>query len=94
MHHGYTVNNKGGIMNQKQIQTFGLEYITMKVAEVRNDVNASQYGIKEDEIDTFMGWFSTFEDFKEWIVNESNWDKETCVHAYEIFEFVKRLMNC
>lgn len=81
-------------MNQKQIQAFGLEYIAMKVAEVRNNVIVSDHGISNDEVTTFMGWFSTFEDFKEWIINESNWDKETCVYAHEIFEFVKRLMNC
>jgi hypothetical protein len=82
-------------MNQKQIQARAFEYIANRVAGVQADVAASgDNGISNDEVETFMGWFSTFEDFRDWVINESNWDRETCVHASQIHDFIIKVLHC
>jgi hypothetical protein len=74
---------QGAIMNQKQIQTRALEYIKDRVENQLAEVNASINGVDQIEIETFMGWFVTFEDFKEWALE--NWGQDEYMHLQEIY---------
>jgi hypothetical protein len=77
-------------MNQKQIQAKALEYISNRVASVQEDVEASgPAGIANDEVETFMGWFMTFEDFKEWA--QDQWGTEA--YLKEIFACVGKFLH-
>jgi phenylpropionate dioxygenase-like ring-hydroxylating dioxygenase large terminal subunit len=77
-------------MNQKQIQSLALEYLANRVASVQADVAASGVnGIPNDEVETFMGWFVTFEDFEEWA--QDQWGVQE--HLKEIFACVGKFLH-
>jgi hypothetical protein len=83
-------------MNRKQIQLRALEYIANRVAELNDDVKLSRTdeGVPEEELETFIGWFATYEDFKEWALTDSDWDRETCANLPEIYELISKLLHC
>lgn len=81
-------------MNQKQIQALAFEYIRNRVESVYSEIKASDDGIANDEAETFIGWFNTYEDFKEWALNDSNWNRDECANLHEIHNFITKVLHC
>jgi hypothetical protein len=80
-------------VDQRRIQTLAFEYIQNRVNCVQSDIECSENGISKDEVETFIGWFSTYDDFKQWAINESNWGREELANLTEIFELIGQVMH-
>jgi hypothetical protein len=86
---------QGVVMNQKQIQARALDYIQNRVALTQAELAAhDDKGMPDAEATTFIGWFATYDDFKEWVLTDSDWSREECAHLREIHRVIGKLMHC